>query len=259
MIEYLQKLYTGNQQTFFNLVTEHLEQEEKMFIITANPETLMIGYENELFHAALMKQSTTIIPDGIGVIKAANALGLSLSERITGVELVSYLLREANRTQKRVFLYGSKPNVISALIQKVAREYPGIIISGFHDGYSGDGDAILQTAIDSNSDIILVALGIPNQELLINKHFQNARKGIFVGVGGSFDVISGMKKRAPTFFVHHNLEWLYRIAREPKRIKRFYKSNVKFIWKVHQIKKRGISLDKYIENNDGIRDKAGNH
>ena len=85
-------------------------------------------------------------------------------------------------------------------------------------------------------DIVLVALGIPLQEKLIYKHLNKFDKGIFVGVGGSFDVISGHKKRAPKIFIKLNLEWLYRILKEPKRLKRFYDSNVKFLFKVKKYK-----------------------
>jgi len=88
-------------------------------------------------------------------------------------------------------------------------------------------------------DVCLVALGIPVQEKLIYKHLDKFEKGIFVGVGGSFDVISGTKKRAPEFFIKCNLEWLYRIAKEPKRLKRFYNSNVKFIFAVKKEFKKG--------------------
>ena len=86
-------------------------------------------------------------------------------------------------------------------------------------------------------DIILVALGMPQQELLIYKHIKEFSKGIFIGVGGSFDVISGMKKRAPEFFVKLNLEWLYRIMSEPKRLKRFWDNNIKFLFVVQKEKK----------------------
>ena len=75
----------------------------------------------------------------------------------------------------------------------------------------------------------MVALGIPQQELLINKYFDKAKKGIFIGVGGSFDVYSETKKRAPKLFIKLNLEWLYRLLKEPGRIKRFYNNNIKFI------------------------------
>ena len=82
-------------------------------------------------------------------------------------------------------------------------------------------------------DIILVALGIPNQEKLIYKNLSKFDKGIFVGVGGSFDVISGCKKRAPKIFVRLKLEWLYRITVEPSRLNRFYQSNIKYLFKIN--------------------------
>lgn len=85
---------------------------------------------------------------------------------------------------------------------------------------------------------MLVALGIPAQELLIAKYYEKFEKGIFVGIGGAFDVLSGMKKRAPKFFVQHNLEWLYRICSEPKRFKRFYQSNVRYISTIKKLQKR---------------------
>ncbi len=259
MKEYFQKLYRGSRQQFFHEVSDCLEQEEKMFIVTANPETLMIGYEDAEFHSLLKKESTIIVPDGIGVVKAANALGIPMKERITGVELVTFMFKEADRMHKKVFLYGSKEKVIQTLVEKLEREYPNLDILGYHDGYSGDGRIIIQSAISQGADIILVALGIPKQEILIDRYFSDAPKGIFIGVGGSFDVISGIKKRAPHFFIEHNLEWFYRILREPKRIKRFYKSNVKFMWKVHQMKERGFSCEKYNQSNDNIRDTARNH
>ena len=81
-------------------------------------------------------------------------------------------------------------------------------------------------------DICLIAMGIPMQEKLINKYFKNAKKGIYIGVGGSFDVLSGIKKRAPKLFIKLNLEWLYRIIKEPRRLKRFWNNNIKFLFKI---------------------------
>ena len=96
------------------------------------------------------------------------------------------------------------------------------------------GVKIALEGLKQKPDIILVAWGIPAQEKLIYKHLDKFDKGIFVGVGGSFDVISGHKKRAPKIFIKLNLEWLYRIIKEPKRLKRFYDSNVKFLFKVRR-------------------------
>ena len=104
------------------------------------------------------------------------------------------------------------------------------------NGYEKDKDKVFLDIVSKKPDIVLVALGIPLQEKLIYKYLDKFEKGIFVGVGGSFDVISGHKKRAPKVFIKLNLEWLYRIMKEPSRLKRFYDSNVKFIFKVRKYK-----------------------
>lgn len=100
-----------------------------------------------------------------------------------------------------------------------------------------DKDDIFTKIAEMKPDIVLVALGIPAQELLIEKHYEKFEKGIFMGIGGAFDVLSGMKNRAPKFFVNHNLEWLYRICKEPKRFKRFYQSNVQYLRIIKKLQK----------------------
>ena len=104
------------------------------------------------------------------------------------------------------------------------------------NGYVENKEEEFQKTIKKEPDIVLVALGIPAQEKLMYKYFKDFKKGIFVGVGGSFDVLSGTKKRAPQIFIKTNTEWLYRILKEPKRIKRFWANNVKFIFKIRKEK-----------------------
>nr|WP_122012505.1 WecB/TagA/CpsF family glycosyltransferase [Maliibacterium massiliense] len=243
MLNYFNKLYRGTKQAFFAEVSQALERQEKQFIVTANPETLMLGRENLAFDAVLQKNTTTIVPDGIGVIKAGKMLGMSLHERITGVDLAGYLLDEAERLQKRVFLYGAKEEVIRALETRITQTHPAILLCGCYNGYDHNDAQVMQEALDQRADIIMVALGIPRQELLIDAYFAKATKGVFIGVGGSFDVLSGAKKRAPSLWVKCNLEWLYRILKEPQRIKRFYRSNVKFIHVIRRMKKDGTRYD----------------
>ncbi len=176
-----------------------LDEEKKMFVVTANPETLMIGQDNQAFHSILLKEDTTIVPDGIGVVKAANTLGIPLTQRITGVDLVTFLFEEADRKKKRLFLYGAKPEVLEALVGKLCREYPGMDICGYHDGYSGDGDEILEEALRLKPDIVLVALGIPKQELLIDRHFPEQKKG-FLSASAARLTSSAARKSGLPFF-----------------------------------------------------------
>lgn len=244
MQKYFEKLYRENSTEFYKVVSDNLQKEQKTFIITANPETFMLGQENQDFSKVLESNNTVIVPDGIGIVKAANSLGIPLTERITGVDLVSYLLNQANQMKKSIFLYGAKNEVLTAFVNKIKPEYPNINISGYYDGYSSQDDVVMEDMLKLKPDIVLVALGIPRQELLINKYYDRAQKGIFIGVGGSFDVLSGTKKRAPKIFVKCNLEWLYRIIKEPSRIKRFYRSNVRFIKIIHKLKKTGVTFEK---------------
>lgn len=127
---------------------------------------------------------------------------------------------------------GRSPEIVEQLNQVLRDEYKDLKVVGTENGYVQNKDAVFEKMKQLQPDIVLVALGMPQQEKLIYKHLKDFEKGIFVGVGGSFDVLSGMKQRAPHFFVKHNIEWLYRITKEPYRLKRFYNSNIKFIFRV---------------------------
>lgn len=234
--KYFDKLYVGGKEKFHSEIKESLVNSEKRFIVTANPETLMIAEKNEEFKECLLKDYVTIVPDGIGIIKGAKMLGYPQKETITGVGLVETLFEACNENKKTIFLFGAKPEVVEKLNEVVKQKYPNIDIAGFENGYVKDKQEIFDKINECKPDLILVALGIPNQELLIDKNFEKFDKGIFIGVGGSFDVLSGMKKRAPKIFIKMHLEWLYRITTEPKRIKRFVDSNVKYLFKLSEEK-----------------------
>lgn len=237
MWEYFQKIYRGSFADFQTALSEKLDREKKAFVVTANPETLMIGQRDSEYDAILRCADTTIVPDGIGVVKGANMLGIPLKERITGVETVQGLFALLNEKHRSVYLFGAKKEVLELLKEKLAAEYPNIRLAGSCDGYAADKNAVFDDIAEAQPDAVLVALGIPLQEKLIAKHYHRFHKGIFIGVGGSFDVLSGTKKRAPAIFCKLNLEWLYRIACEPSRFKRFYDSNVKFIFKIKAMQK----------------------
>ncbi len=236
MKEYFSKIYQKGYQEFMVLLEGKIKKDEKTFVITANPETLMIGTENSEFDRILKSEETIIVPDGIGVVKAANMLKYPVQERVTGVEIVQGLLQMLDKEKKKIYLLGAKEEVVNKFVEKIKKEYPNIIISGFQNGYILDKDKAFDEMVESKPDVVLVALGIPLQEMLIAKHYERFEKGIFVGVGGSFDVLSGMKKRAPKIFIKLNLEWLYRIVKEPSRFKRFYKSNIKFISEIKKMR-----------------------
>ena len=236
MIKYFQKLFCGTKDEFLKKVKESLAKEERKFIVTANPEAFMLGEKNPDIDQLLCDENTTIVADGIGIVKGAGMVGVSVAERIPGVDIAEQLFHFGNELKKSIYLLGAKPEVIDALVKRLNKDFPDLNIVGAVNGYVDDKDAVFQEIIAAKPDIVLVALGMPAQERLIYKHLSSFEKGIFVGVGGSFDVLSGTKERAPAFFIKHNIEWLYRIAKEPKRFKRFYDNNVKFIFRLRKMK-----------------------
>lgn len=236
MKRFFQKLFTGSQQEFYQLLNQDLQTNQKRFIVTANPEAFMIGERDEAYAKLLLDDDTTVVADGIGLVKGAKMLSITVDERIPGVEIAEELMRAGNQMNASIYLFGAKAEVISKMKLLLTTQYPNLRLVGYSDGYVKDKDKVFQNMIALQPDIVLVALGMPAQEQLIYRHLSEFKKGIFVGVGGSFDVLSGMKKRAPAFFIKCNLEWLYRLMCEPSRIRRFYDNNVKFIRQVRKLR-----------------------
>ncbi len=233
MEKYFKRLYSKTSEEFYLEVDQNLKKEKRMFIITANPETFTYGKKDEMVNELLLSSNSTLIPDGICIVKTAKILKYPLKERITGIDLATHLLEIANNNNKyKLALLGAKPEVLKALKDVLKTKYPHIKLVMAIDGYNEDYNSFFNELAKEKPDICLVALGIPYQEKLIYEHLSQFKKGIFVGVGGSFDVLSGTKKRAPKIFQKLNLEWLYRIIKEPKRLKRFYNNNIKFVFKV---------------------------
>ena len=235
MKELFDKLYNKSEESFYEILEKNLSQNKKTFIVTANPETFMMSEKDEEMRKLLL-DNDTLVPDGIGIVKAARMINYDVKERITGIDIANELLKLGNKQKKSIYLFGAKQEVIDSMEKVLKESYPNLNLVGMSNGYEKDKDKIFEKIVKTKPDIVLVALGIPLQEKLIYKHLDKFDKGIFVGVGGSFDVISGHKKRAPKIFIKLNLEWLYRILKEPKRLKRFYDSNVKFIFKVRRQK-----------------------
>ena len=227
----LEKIYNDNENNFYKYLEKLLLENEKKFIITVNPEIVMKSYNNINIKNILLNDNNILVPDGISIIKKAKKYNINIKERITGVDISSKALEICNKNKKSIYLFGAKKEVLDKLIININQKYPNINILGYSDGYVLDKDKVMQEIISLSPDLILIALGVPSQELLINKYIDKAKKGIFIGVGGTFDVLSGNKKRAPKLFIKLNLEWFYRIICEPKRIKRFIKNNIVFMFK----------------------------
>ena len=225
MKDILNRIYNKKTTDFYELLSENLKKCKKMNIITVNPEIIIQSKSDDTIKSILLNKEYVLVADGVSIVKACK----NKVERITGIDISTKLLEKANENKCSLYLYGSEEKVLNTLVSKIKKEYANINIIGYKNGYTKDDNKIAKELLTLKPDICLVALGVPKQEKFIDKYYHKLKKGIIIGVGGSFDVLSGYKKRAPKVFIKLNLEWLYRILKEPKRISRFIKYNIRFL------------------------------
>ena len=232
--KYIKKTYSDGKENFIKILENNIKDDKKTFIVTANPETFIIANKSQEFDKILMDKDTIIVPDGIGVLKGSKLLSYNIKETIPGVELCNDIFKILNDNNKSIYLFGAKKEVVEKLKNNLILKYPNLNIIGVENGYVTDKQKVFEDIKLLKPDAVLVALGIPEQELLIYNNLKDFDKGVFMGVGGSFDVLSGFKKRAPKIIRKLNLEWLYRVLCEPKRLKRFFNNNIKYVFEIIQ-------------------------
>ncbi|MCC2250630.1 MAG: WecB/TagA/CpsF family glycosyltransferase [Bacillota bacterium] len=209
-----------NQHSFVQLLNQRIQKKEKTFIVTANPEVVMKANHDQQFMQHL-QHATYVVADGIGIVKAAKLLNQPLPERVTGYDTMIDLLKLADKNRYRIFLLGAKEGTLEKTVNEISTRYPNIEIVGSQHGYfDRESKDITASIARLQPDITFVALGCPGQESWIANNLSNFDYGIFMGVGGSFDVIAGTVKRAPMIFQKLNLEWFYRLLKQPTRWRR---------------------------------------
>lgn len=200
-----------------------IKQENKKFIVTANPEIVMKTKEDPSYKNAVLA-ADYVVPDGVGILMAAKHQKEPLQERVSGYDIMMDLLSYADQQALSCYFLGASEMVNEKAVTEVKKRYPNLKIAGHHHGFFDlDDEQVAADVKNAAADIVFVALGLPRQEMWIHQHLKTFEKGIFMGVGGSFDVLAGEVKRAPQFWIKLNLEWLYRIIKQPFRIKRIFK------------------------------------
>lgn len=208
-------------------------EKSRRMVITAGPEFIMMTQRlpNVL---RVTKAADLVTPDGIGVLWAARRQGKNLPERVTGVEMVQQLLStaETRRQPLRVYLLGSTDDSLRRCIHTLKANYPQSAFAG-HNGFFSNHDvsAIIAEISAFRPDVWLVGLGQPKQEMFIYESLGLIPPCVAIGVGGSIDVWGGTVKRAPAVFRRLNLEWLYRLLRQPNRWRRQL-ALPRFAWQV---------------------------
>lgn len=201
----------------FEMVKADIRNGRQKFIVAVNPEKILKARKDKKL-MDLLNSADYQIPDGVGLVVASRLRAGQIRGRITGIDTMEGLCAEAASCGFCVFLYGAKPGVAQKAKTVLEQRHPGITIVGTIDGYCNDNDYIVEQINASGADIVFVALGSPKQEYWIANNRESLNVSILQGVGGSFDVICGNVKRAPSFFRKRGLEWMYRLFRQPKRL-----------------------------------------
>lgn len=196
--------------------------------VTPNAE---IAYEalksDEL--RALLNSADLMLPDGSGVVLAAKILKTPLRQKVAGVDFADRLLGVLEETGGGLYLLGSKPGIGELAAEKMREKHPKLNVCGIADGYFKDEAAVVERINAAAPDVLFVCLGAPKQERFMQAHREELNVRLMAGLGGSLDSFAGTVKRAPRWMIRMNLEWLYRLIKQPSRFGRMLRLP-KYIW-----------------------------
>ena len=213
-------------------VDDSIRDKSGMQIVTINPEMINQGHAIPEMDE-ILKNAEMILPDGVGIKIALKLKGIN-QERIAGIEFAKKIIELCAKHDYKIALFGAKQEVIEKTEENLLKEYPELKIVYTRNGYFSkeEEQQIKEDIKNAGPDVIFTALGAPKQEIF-NKEMKQLLPGsVFIGIGGSFDVWSGMVQRAPEIWQKTGLEWLYRTLKEPQRFKRIFPTLPLFLIKV---------------------------
>lgn len=197
-------------------------------VVTPNAEIAYEALKSEELRA-LLNSADLMLPDGSGVVLAAKILKTPLRQKVAGVDFADGLLGVLEETGGRLYLLGSKPGIGELAAEKMCEKHPRLNICGIADGYFKDEAAVVEKINAAAPDVLFVCLGAPKQEHFMQAHREELNVRLMAGLGGSLDSFAGTVKRAPRWMIRMNLEWLYRLIKQPSRFGRMLRLP-KYIW-----------------------------
>jgi N-acetylglucosaminyldiphosphoundecaprenol N-acetyl-beta-D-mannosaminyltransferase len=210
-----------NKQQTIEWLEQAIANRQTTQVITANPIMLMTALEQPKY-MAMMQRAELIVPDGAGLVWAASYIGKPVAEKVAGIDLMHELLALGEVKGWRIYLLGTSPEIIQVTAGKLKERYPKLQLVGVRDGYfeENEDETIVRHIRENSPDILLVGRSAEKQEPWIDQYKEKLGVPVIMGIGGSFDVLSGKLKRAPKLFIRFRLEWFYRLLQEPSRYRR---------------------------------------
>jgi N-acetylglucosaminyldiphosphoundecaprenol N-acetyl-beta-D-mannosaminyltransferase len=194
-----------------------LNNKKSRKVFFTNVHTIYLAKKDPVF-AQTINNADLVLPDGIGLKIAGEIFSKPVKENLNGTDFTPLVLQAASQSCKKVYLLGASQEVVQECVRKLKMNYPGLNIAGYHSGYFSkweEGELVNEIKRIS-PDILLVAMGSPQQEILAGKFAEELNNTVCFAVGGLFDFISGIKKRAPLIFRKAGIEWLFRFTQDPK-------------------------------------------
>lgn len=201
------------------LVEQFIASRTPHHIVTADA-SMVVTYTEDPTFAAIVDKADLVTPDGAGILWATRRMGTPVSSKVSGVDLAARCCEQSATKKWRIFFFGAAPGVAEEAAARMRARFPGCEIVGTRDGFFKPDDEaqVVEQIRAARPDILLVALGIPKQEKFIDRNKAALGVPVCIGVGGTLDVFSGTVKRAPVWMQNMGLEWLHRLAANPKKI-----------------------------------------
>lgn len=228
------RIAVTDMETTVRRIEEHLDDWRGEYICVANVHTTVTAHDDPSYRA-VQNGAVMALPDGGPLSQYSRRKGFAQAARVTGPDLMKEMLRESAQKHYRHYFYGSTQETLDILREKITRNYPGAVIAGMASPpfrpLTEEEDAAAVAAInEARPDFVWVGLGAPKQERWMAAH-QGRVHALMLGVGAAFDYEAGNIRRAPRWMQRCNLEWLYRLLQDPKRLfKRYFVTNTKFLW-----------------------------
>lgn len=218
-----------------DIVKDSIKSNQQIHHVVVNAGKI-VAMQSDLELKKSVNKSDIINADGQAVVWASKVLNKPLKERVAGIDLMTNLIDISQENKYKIFFFGAKEAVVKKVVDLYSNKYSKDIIAGYRNGYfkKEEEKQIAQEISKSGANILFVAISSPTKEKFLYQHKEILKNVNFImGVGGSFDVVSGLVKRAPVWMQNSGLEWFYRFLQEPKRMwKRYLVGNTKFIWLV---------------------------
>jgi N-acetylglucosaminyldiphosphoundecaprenol N-acetyl-beta-D-mannosaminyltransferase len=224
-------------------VFQHVDAGPRGWLCTVNVAILMMMRSDKRLQS-FVDRAALVVADGQPIVWCAPWFGPALPQRVTGVDLVDAICERAARVGKNIYLLGATEEIVTTLAQRLRERHPTLSVD-FADGYFTKDEAIdrADRIRATGADILFVGMGVPRQEIFIEEQWDRLGVGMAIGVGGSFDVLAGLRARAPVWIQKLGMEWFYRLIQEPRRLfMRYLVTNSQFCWLVLSglLKKRRI-------------------